>query len=91
VLLLITVPLTWRAYRRAMRRADQLSAYTSEQALEIERLTASLNEHGFELEHTITELGPRLEMIALFLRQPLVAATMPWILRRVFGRPYRRR
>jgi hypothetical protein len=91
VLLLITVPLTWRAYRRAKRRADQLADYTSAQALDIERLTARLNEHGFELEHTMTELGPRLQTIALFLRQPLVAAAMPWILRRVFGRPYRRR
>lgn len=62
-----------------------------EQATEIERLTAQLNEHGFQLEHTMTNLAPKLQTIGIFLRQPLVAATIPWMLRRVFGRPYRRR
>ena len=36
-------------------------------------------------------LAPKLETIATFVRQPLVAATIPWLLRRAFGRPYRRR
>jgi hypothetical protein len=83
--------MTWRAYRRASHRADELADYANAQALELERLTTRLNEHGFELEHTMAELGPRLQMIGVLLRQPLLAATLPWILRRVFGRPYRRR
>lgn len=62
-----------------------------EQATELERITTHLNEHGFELEHTMSDLAPKLETIGVFLRQPLVAATLPWLLRRVFGRPYRRR
>jgi len=59
--------------------------------MEIERLTAQLNEHGFELEHTAAELGPKVERIIGFLEQPLIGATLPWLLRRVVGRPYRRR
>jgi hypothetical protein len=62
-----------------------------EQATEVERLTAQLNEHGFELEQTMTDLAPKLQTIGIVLRRPLVAATIPWILRRAFGRPYRRR
>jgi hypothetical protein len=54
-------------------------------------LTARLNEHGFALEHTASELFPKLESLSVFLGQPLVAATIPWLLRRAFGRPYRRR
>jgi hypothetical protein len=73
------------------RRATELSTYVEAQATELERLTARLNEHGFELEHTMSDLGPKLEMLAVFLRQPLIAATIPWVLRRAFGRPYRRR
>jgi hypothetical protein len=81
----------WRAYRRTTRRATQLSSYLSEQAAELERLTGQLNEHGFQLEHTMSDLGPKLQTIGVVLRQPLVAATIPWLLRRAFGRPYRRR
>ena len=81
----------WRAYRRASRRATELSAYAIEEATELERLTAQLNEHGFALEHTAAELFPKLEALSAFLGQPLVAATIPWMLRRAMGRPYRRR
>lgn len=81
----------WRAYRRTSRRATELSTYLTDQAIEIERLSARLNDHGFELEHTMSDLAPRLELLATFLRQPLIAATIPWVLRRVVGRPYRRR
>ena len=82
---------TWRAYRRASRRATELSAYAMEEATELERLTAQLNEHGFALEHTAAELFPKLERLSVFLGQPLVAATIPWLIRRSLGRPYRRR
>lgn len=81
----------WRAYRRATRRAVELSAYVLEEATELERVTAQLNEHGFALEHTASELFPKLQALSAFLGQPLVAATIPWLVRRAFGRPYRRR
>ena len=89
--MILTAQSAWRAYRRASRRAEQLSVYALEQADELERITTALNEHGFQLEHTMTEFAPKLEQMAVFLRQPLVAASLPWILRRAFGRPYRRR
>ncbi len=54
-------------------------------------MTARLNEHGFALEHTASELFPKLEQLSAFLGQPLVVATIPWLIRRAFGRPYRRR
>jgi hypothetical protein len=91
VLLLVAIVSTWRAYRRASRRATELSAYALEEATELERLTAQLNEHGFALEHSAAELFPKLERLSVFLGQPLVAATIPWLIRRAFGRPYRRR
>jgi len=81
----------WRAYRKASRRAAELSAYASQQAIELERAASRLNEHGFALEHTASELFPKLERLAELLGQPLVAAAIPWLLRRAFGRPYRRR
>jgi len=91
VLLIFATISTWRAYRRASRRATELSAYALEEAIELERLTAQLNEHGFALEHTASELFPKLERLSVFLGQPLVAATIPWLIRRALGRPYRRR
>jgi hypothetical protein len=72
-------------------RGAELSAYATRQALELERIANQLNEHGFELGHTLEDLGPKLETLSLFLRQPLIAATIPWMLRRVLRRPYRRR
>ena len=81
---------TWQAYRRTSRRAGELSAYAAAEALELERLANRLNEHGFELQHTLDDLGPKLQMISAFLDQPLVAAALPWVLRRLTRRPYRR-
>ena len=81
----------WRAYRKASRRAAELSAYAGEEAIALERVTARLNEHGFALEHTASVLFPKLERLAAFVEQPLVAATIPWLIRRAIGRPYRRR
>jgi hypothetical protein len=91
VLLVFATLSVWRAYRRASRRAAELSGYAQQEAAELERLSARLNEHGFELEHTASELFPKLETLSAFLGQPLVAATIPWLLRRAMGRPYRRR
>ena len=91
MLLIFATVSIWRAYRKASRRATELSSYALEEATELERLTARLNEHGFELEHTASVLFPKLETLSAFLGQPLVAATLPWLIRRAFGRPYRRR
>jgi hypothetical protein len=81
----------WRAYRKASRRASELSTYAIEQAIELEQAAARLNEHGFELEHTASELVPKIQRILAFVEQPLVAAAIPWVIRRVLARPYRRR
>jgi len=81
----------WRAYRRASRRASELSIYAFEQAVELEKAAARLNEHGFALEHTASELFPKIQRILAFMEQPLIAAALPWVIRRVLARPYRRR
>jgi hypothetical protein len=83
--------MTWRAFRQMSRRGSELSGYATAEALELARLTEQLNQHGFELEHTATDLGPKLEQISLFLQQPLVGVALPWVLRRLLARPYRRR
>jgi hypothetical protein len=81
----------WRAYRKASRRASELSTYAFEQAVELDRAAARLNEHGFALEHTASELFPKIQRILEFMEQPLVAAALPWVIRRVLACPYRRR
>ena len=81
----------WRAYRTASRRATELSAYAAKEATELERVATRLNEHGFALEHTASVLFPKLQRLSMFLQQPLVAAAIPWMIRRAMGRPYRRR
>jgi hypothetical protein len=81
----------WRAYRKASRRATELTTYANAQAIELEQVAARLNEHGFALEHTASELFPKMQRMIAFLEQPLVAAAIPWLIRRGFGRPYRRR
>jgi hypothetical protein len=57
----------------------------------LEQLAARLNEHGFALEHTTSELFPKIQRILTFLEQPLVAAAIPWVIRRATARSYRRR
>ena len=59
--------------------------------MSLERLATQLNEHGFALEHSASELFPKLSQVMAFLEQPLVAVTIPWLLRRAMRRPYRRR
>ena len=81
----------WRAYRKAWRRAAELSIYANQQAIELEQAAARLNEHGFALEQTASELFPKIQRILAFLEQPLVAAAIPWVIRRGLARPYRRR
>jgi hypothetical protein len=81
----------WRAYRKASRRASELSTYALEQAIELEQAAARLNEHGFALEHTASEFFPKIQRILAVMEQPLVAAAIPWVIRRALARPYRRR
>ena len=90
LLLVFATVSVWRAYRRTSTRAAQLSDYALEEATALERLATQLNEHGFALEHTASELFPKLERLSAVLGQPLVAATIPWVLRRALRRPYRR-
>ena len=91
VLLIIGIQSSWRAYRAASRRATELSVYALEEATALEQLSARLNQHGFDLEHTTTELFPKIARVTAFLERPVVAAAIPWLLRRAFRRPYRRR
>ena len=62
-----------------------------EQATALEQAAASLNEHGFALEHSASELFPKIQRILAFMEQPLVAAALPWVMLRLLARPYRRR
>ena len=91
MLLIYATVSVWRAYRKTSRRAAELAAYAGGEATELERAAARLNEHGFALEHTASLLFPKLQRLAAFLEQPLVAAAVPWLIRRGLGRPYRRR
>jgi hypothetical protein len=91
VLLVYATVSVWRAYRRASRCATELSSYATQQAIELQQAAARLNEHGFALEHTASELFPKIQRILAFLEQPLVAAAIPWVIRRALARPYRRR
>jgi hypothetical protein len=91
VLLVYATVSVWRAYRNASRRAAELASYASQQAIELEQAAARLNEHGFALEHTASEFFPKIQRILAFVEQPLIAAAIPWLIRRALARPYRRR
>ncbi|HEY4872490.1 MAG TPA: hypothetical protein VIJ03_11420 [Candidatus Dormibacteraeota bacterium] len=91
MLLVYATVSVWRAYRNASRLAAELASYASQQAIELEQAAARLNEHGFALEHTASELFPKIQRILAFVEQPLIAAAIPWLIRRAFARPYRRR
>jgi hypothetical protein len=81
----------WRAQRAVRRRAGELTAYGLEEADQMAVLADRLNRDGFVLQRTLTELAPRLEALAIFLQRPMVAASLPWLLRRMLGRPLKRR
>jgi hypothetical protein len=82
---------TWRAVRAARRKADQLTGYALQQAEQIQAAAERLNQHGFDLQHTSSTFLPKLERIARVLQAPLVAVSLPWLLRRLFGRPLKKR
>ena len=91
VFLVVGGSTAWRAQRAARARVRALAELTAEEAERFADLADRLNRHGFELQHTFDELAPRLAAWSAFLRRPLVAAAMPWVLRRLLGRPLRRR
>ncbi len=82
---------TWRAYRAVGRRAAHLSHYAYEEAAALQAVALRLNEHGYALQRTSTILFPRLQELSIFLEQPLIAAAIPWVLRRLLGRPFKKR
>ena len=81
---------TWRAQGALRRKAQTLSTLAMEEGDQLQVLAERLNRHGFELQHSAEVLAPRVELIMTVLRQPLVAASLPWVLRRLAGRPLRR-
>jgi hypothetical protein len=81
----------WRASRAVDRSVAALSSYAREEAVALQALAVRLNDHGFSLQRTSAELLPKLSELGAFLEQPLVAASLPWVLRRLFGRPLKRR
>ena len=81
----------WRAQRAVRSRARALAELAAEESERFADLADRLNRHGFELQHTLDDLGPKVEAWSAVLRRPLVAATIPWVLRRLLGRPLRRR
>jgi len=81
----------WRAQRAARARARALAELTAEEAERFADLADRLNRHGFELQHTFDELAPKVEAWSAVLRRPLVAASIPWVMRRLLGRPLKRR
>jgi hypothetical protein len=82
---------TWRAYRAVGRRAAHLSHYAYEEAAALQAVALRLNEHGFALQATSAVLFPRLQELSIFLEQPLIAAAVPWVLRRLLARPFKKR
>ena len=85
------VQAVWRAARAARRRAFELAVYAAAEAEEMAVLAEHLNRNGFELRNTSQSLFPKVRQWQTVLSSPAVLAAMPWVLRRVFGRPLRRR
>jgi hypothetical protein len=81
----------WRAQAALRRRARALSRLALDEGERLAELAERLNRHGFEFQHTMDDLAPKLAMLSHLVNQPLVAAAMPWVLRRVLGRSLKRR
>lgn len=77
--------------RAARRRAYQLRIYAADEAEQLAILAERLNRNAFELRDTGARLFPKVQEWQAVLASPLVAAMLPWILRRVLARPLRRR
>jgi hypothetical protein len=68
-----------------------LTELAADEGEHLQDVAERLNRHGFEIQHTLDELGPKVARWARILQQPLVAASLPWLLRRLLGRPLRKR
>lgn len=82
---------TWRAQRTVRARIQALSELVETESERLLEVAERLNRHGFEIQHTMDDLAPKLAVLGMVLRHPLVAATTPWVIRRVLGRPLKRR
>ena len=91
LVLVITVTIAWLAYLRTQRSSALLFSYLEEESNQLQTAAIRLNEHGFDLQQTSSALFPKLERMAAFLEQPLVGAGLPWLLRRLLMRPFRKR
>jgi len=80
----------FRSYRAARRQARIVAGYAANAAGPLEALAQRLNEHGFELQHSSAELFPKVRRLLALVNAPLVAAGLPWLVRRLLGRPLRR-
>jgi len=65
--------------------------YAAEEAEQLAVLSEHLNRNGFELRNTANALFPKIQHWQAILGSPLAVAALPWLLRRVLGRPLRRR
>ncbi len=88
---MVGVQAVWRSARVARRRASELAVYAAVEAEEMAILAEHLNRNGFELRNTSQSLFPKIRQWQAVLSSPAVLAAMPWVLRRLFGRPLRRR
>lgn len=90
VSLIVGAQAAWRSMRAARRRAEQLTVYAADEAEQLAILADRVNRNAFELRHTGETLFPRVQQWGAIFGSPLLAAALPWILRRVLGRPLRR-
>ncbi len=88
---MVGVQAVWRSGRAARRRASELAVYAAAEAEEMAILAEHLNRNGFELRNTSQSLFPKIRQWQAVLSSPAVLAAIPWVLRRLFGRPLRRR
>lgn len=91
IALVVGIQATWRSVRAARKRAHELAVYAADEAEQLAILAEHLNRNGFELRHTTANLFPKVKQWQAILASPLAAATIPWMLRRILGRPLRRR
>ena len=89
--LVIGAQAVWRSLRATRRRAYELTVYAADEAERLAILAEHLNRNVFELQHTSETLFPKVQAWQAMLGSPLLAVSLPWVLRRIRGRPLRRR
>ncbi len=81
----------WRSFHDVRKSAHVLTAYAAEEAERLDAASERLTQHGITLHQTSTTLFPKVRRVLDFLERPVAGAVLPWILRRLFGRPFRKR